>query len=106
MSDVMLHGVLRMPIELWTDSDIAKAQLASACEAASDKLYALEEENKNLKAAIDKVCDCGIYPQSIVGKDGYEKRTEYMEGWNAAKKDTLVVLCKSLDTLENEEKDG
>ena len=37
----------------------------------------------------------GIYPQSVVGGDNpYEKRTEWMEGWNAAVTANTRAMCE------------
>lgn len=50
MGDVMLHGVLRMPPDLWRDDPIDVAQRHSRYIEASDRIYALEAENARLRA--------------------------------------------------------
>lgn len=53
---------------------------------------------RRLRAALDAATDVGIYPQSIVGGvDAYDKRTEYMEGWNDAKIECLREAVKALE---------
>ena len=58
-------------------------------------------EKKLLKEVIGVLLDIevGIYPKKVVGKNGYEKRTEYMEGWNAGVLATIKEICESLDDL-------
>ncbi|MCP4984544.1 MAG: hypothetical protein GY928_00370 [Colwellia sp.] len=43
MSDVMLHGVLRMPPELWQDTEIDKQQRHSRYLEASKRIIELEQ---------------------------------------------------------------
>ena len=44
-----------------------------------------EDEIKRLESIVDHITDVSVYPQSVRGGPGaYEKRTEWMEGWNAA----------------------
>ena len=51
MSDLMLHGVLNMPIDLWNDTFLNQSQRHSAYIAASKRIYeltdALERIDKN-----------------------------------------------------------
>lgn len=52
---------------------------------------------KRLRAALDAVTDIGIYPKSVSGgKMPYDERTKYMEGWNAAQKESLRVVLTIL----------
>jgi hypothetical protein len=44
MSDVMLHGVLNMPPDLWCDSPIDIAQRHSRYKEASQRIEQLERE--------------------------------------------------------------
>lgn len=67
MSDVMLHGVLNMPVELWSDCELDKAQrhsryvqaskeikrLSKCLEAANEKIEKLEDEVLDLKAMLE-----------------------------------------------------
>lgn len=66
----------------------------------------LVKENRELKAKVDRLAaaldaatDVGIYAASLSGagpgKD-YEKRTDYMEGWNACAKESLSAAIKLL----------
>lgn len=59
------------------------------------------QENKILKKVIDELIsiDQGIYPKSIEGSNytDYQKRTPYMEGWNAALIEHMEMVCKILD---------
>lgn len=54
MSDVMLHGVLNIPPDLWRDDEIDKQQRYSRYLEASKKLYkyeaALEQITKDCTA--------------------------------------------------------
>ena len=56
------------------------------CRGRYYNMIAIKREKEILKHIINALMDIdiGIYPKSIVGKDGYKKRTDYMEGWNAA----------------------
>jgi hypothetical protein len=49
-------------------------------------------ETAILKAVLIEILDddIGVYPKAFTGK--YEKRTEYMEGWNAA----VIEQCKHI----------
>ena len=48
----------------------------------------LQEDNGSLKKRLNEILNIGVYPQSVKchsdSSKGYEKRTEWMEGWNAA----------------------
>jgi len=44
MSDVMLHGVLNMPINMWKDSEIDKVQRHARYVEASNRIKQLEQE--------------------------------------------------------------
>jgi hypothetical protein len=44
MSDLMTHGVLRMPFDMWGDDPLDIAQRHSRYVAASDRIYELERE--------------------------------------------------------------
>jgi hypothetical protein len=47
-----------------------------------------------LRKALDEATDVGIYPQAWKG--AYEKRTEYMEGWNEHAKAALKAASAEL----------
>lgn len=52
---------------------------------------------RRLRRALDAATDVGIYPRRIVGGDApYDKRTEYMEGWNAASITSVKKVTKML----------
>jgi hypothetical protein len=53
MSDVMLHGVLNMPPNLWCDSPIDKAQRHSRYREASQRIEQLERELNETKETIE-----------------------------------------------------
>lgn len=53
MSDVMLHGVLRMPPDLWTDEAIDKAQRHGRYLEASDRIIELERERNEAREERD-----------------------------------------------------
>lgn len=48
-----------------------------------------------LERIIDDITNVGIYPASVVGEGGYEKRTEWQEGWNAAVKEMISIYSDS-----------
>jgi len=52
MSDLMLHGVLRMPLDLWSDEYLFKSQMHSRCLQASDRILEQESEIAALKAQL------------------------------------------------------
>lgn len=49
MSEVMLMGVLRMPKEIWSDSEIDKYQRECRYNEAADLIESLQEENEKLQ---------------------------------------------------------
>lgn len=52
-----------------------------------------------LRLALDAATDVGVYPAAVIGGDNpYDKRTEYMEGWNAATTEALHEACKWIKT--------
>lgn len=53
MSDVMLHGVLNMPPEMWQDSDLDNAQRFSRYQAASRRILDDEREIARLRAEVE-----------------------------------------------------
>lgn len=55
MGDTMLHGVLRMPPELWTNTPIDIQQRHSRYLEASDELARLRAENEAMREALCKV---------------------------------------------------
>jgi len=61
MSDIMLHGVLRMPPEMWDNGVIDIAQRHSRYLQASDRIAELESELESLKRErtmlVDKLAD-------------------------------------------------
>lgn len=56
MSDVMLHGVLRMPTNLWRDDPIDAAQRRARYLEASDLIHELEIEIERLRASVIEEC--------------------------------------------------
>ena len=56
MSDIMLHGVLQMPPELWSDSPIDVAQRHARYLEASARIEADEKKIEELIAAINSLC--------------------------------------------------
>jgi hypothetical protein len=70
----------------------------SAIFESATRLDELQKENNRLKDALDEVTDIGIYPESVIGGDnGYEKRTEYMEGWNDCQKEVINIIKNKLE---------
>ena len=58
MSDVMLHGVLNMPIELWKDDcELDKLQRHSRYVEASNKILELQAERDALKDKLEKISE-------------------------------------------------
>jgi len=57
MSDVMLHGVLCMPPELWQDTEMDKRQRYSRYLQASRRIEDDEREIDRLRAAIQQTLD-------------------------------------------------
>lgn len=55
MSDMMLHAVLNMPVELWSDSPIDQMQRHSRYVAASAEITRLQAENNKLDVALKLV---------------------------------------------------
>lgn len=47
-----------------------------------------------LQRALDAATDVGIYPMAYEGM--YEKRTDYMNGWNAHATEALLQVTKVL----------
>ena len=58
MSDVMLHGVLCMPPELWQDTEIDKQQRYSRYLAASRRIEDDEREIEKMRALLNAVWHC------------------------------------------------
>lgn len=53
-----------------------------------------DSQDKLWMQVIDEL---GIYPMSVTGgPDAYEKRTEYMDGWNAALMQATNLMVKKL----------
>jgi len=48
MSDLMLHGVLNMPVESWSDSELDKIQRRDRYTQASELILELERKNTAL----------------------------------------------------------
>lgn len=63
MSDVMLHGVLNMPPELWNDSELDKMQRYSRYMQASRRI---EDLNKALIALTSAYSD---WPMNVSDSD-------------------------------------
>ena len=59
----------------------------------------LTEVVARLRLALDAATDVGVYPAAVIGGDNpYDKRTEYMEGWNAASMEALHEAHKWIKT--------
>lgn len=64
MSDVMLHGILRMPPELWEDDPVSTVQRHSTYVQASDMIsnlqQQLDESNKKFDELLSELreIDC------------------------------------------------
>ena len=71
MSDVMLHGVLNMPPNLWCDSPIDIAQRHSHYKQASQRIEQLERELAKVKKQRD------ILETALMIIEGY-----YVDGEN------------------------
>ena len=54
----------------------------------SDKIDALER-------VVDDITNIGIYPASVSGPNGYEKRDDWKEGWNAAVCEMIRIYADS-----------
>lgn len=54
MSDVMLHGVLNMPIDIWQDDPLDKVQRHSRYLEASKLIVSQQEDIDDLRAALLK----------------------------------------------------
>lgn len=54
MSDVMLFGVLRMPLELAMSSELSRLQFWQRAQEAADRIEKLEMEVDALKHDIDR----------------------------------------------------
>lgn len=67
-------------------------EMATQVRLHAEELIKLRARIERLSAALDAATDVGIYAASLRGagpdKD-YEKRTEFMEGWNACQKEVL-----------------
>lgn len=57
MSDIMLHAVLRMPPELWQDSELDKQQRYQRYLQASVRIEDDAREIERLRAAIQKTLE-------------------------------------------------
>jgi len=71
MSDVMLHGVLNMPPDLWCDSPIDIAQRHSHYKQASQRIEQLERELAEVRKQRD------ILETALMIIEGY-----YVDGEN------------------------
>ena len=73
MSDIMLHGVLNMPHELWNDGIIDKIQRHSRYVEASKRIEKLESK-------LDKIKDwCEAYPVSVFPEPDLEKAARVLK---------------------------
>ncbi len=55
MSNTMLHGVLNMPIDVWSNSDFGNMQRQSRYVEASKLILEQEAEIKKLKMIIESL---------------------------------------------------
>jgi hypothetical protein len=51
MSDVMLHGILNMPTDLWTDDHLNQVQRHNTYVSASKRIYELTDALEKTKIA-------------------------------------------------------
>ncbi|CAH7361071.1 hypothetical protein VCHA53O466_40216 [Vibrio chagasii] len=63
MSDLMLHGVLNMPVKIWSDTELDKAQRHERYTEASVKILAQKDLLEGVKvhllnSAKERVCTC------------------------------------------------
>ena len=56
MSDVMLHGILRMPLEMAMNDKISQYQFYQTAQQALDRMVAAEEEIERLQ----QICESHI----------------------------------------------
>ena len=69
MSDIMLHGVLCMPQELWQDTELDKRQRYSRYVAASRRIEDDEREIERLRGILRSVRNglhCGHGPNDLI----------------------------------------
>jgi len=80
MSDLMLHGVLNMPPELWDNSEIDKMQRYSRYMEASRKIEQLQKDKAELVEAYDKLYKYAFVDNGLSGKDcfGIDKTLNYI----------------------------
>ena len=55
MSDVMLHGILRMPLEMAMNDKISQYQFYQTAQQALDRMVAAEEERDQWKSEAEKL---------------------------------------------------
>jgi Mg2+ and Co2+ transporter CorA len=81
MSDLMTHGVLRMPPDMWRDDPLDIAQRHSRYVAASDRIYELERElaeTKRLLVEANKWLDKFRTEQQYT-KSGAMRKYDYVD---------------------------
>jgi enoyl-[acyl-carrier-protein] reductase (NADH) len=57
MSDLMLHGILNMPIDLWNDDFLNQKQRHNTYIAASVRIYELTDAIEKIQALLEKAGD-------------------------------------------------
>lgn len=80
MSDVMLHGVLNMPPELWSDSPIDIAQRHARYVEASKRILELEEDAANQR----RLADLALAHRDIIIKERDTLETALKEIYNVS----------------------
>jgi len=79
MSDVMLHGVLNMPPELWRDSPIDIAQRHARYVEASKRILELEERD-TLETALKEIYNVSVFDYDTMPEEARRKYREVVLG--------------------------
>ena len=116
----------RFTAEYWKDYHVWWVKYKAGCEAHDEKQYKIarspvalvQQEMEFYQAMIEDLekqrrrlalqglaselasDNLGIYPQSVSGGDqAYEKRTEWMEGWNECATEMADTFCLIMDWI-------
>ena len=102
MSDIMLHGVLNMPPELWCDSPIDVMQRHSRYVQASQYIDELIEQRDKLAVALRECRDDSI---ELLGERDWwqrESRGDYQERYQEIR-DNVTRADAALQSLTTTE---
>ena len=99
MSETMLLGVLRMPIELWTDDIQDKCQRESRYYEAANKIETLEKQNTQYKETIERLENSWVSVEDRLP----EKRGRYLVQLNGS--NIVIVHFYSNKWVEKEYRD-